>query len=145
VSSAIAYYNYRKNWEQQYLTSEYSYKLLKAKNIDAGNQFMYGRPKDRGETAKYSLYYRMPEAEYNLFFRMRSSFIEGYFDHNKEILIPKKKDSREGYEIVTPFYYYLVDGIDTENKVLTQDGSVMPNPVPERAAIAVHRGWYFLI
>jgi len=135
------YYNYRQRYQQEYLTSEAFYKLTKLQDIDAGNQFMYGRSQNRKEPVRYSLYYRMPDPEFNVMYRLRSSFITGQFDHDKEILMANKQGNLNGYDVITPFYYYYSSCPDKENNQITGSGKEEEQFLAERAAMAVHRGW----
>lgn len=133
------YYLYRKDWEQQYLTSEYAYKLLNTEPIDAGNQF-YFKTDNPSKAIEQTLYYRMPEKEFNIIYRMKPAFIRGVFDHNKEVHVPRVKNGVKGYDVFTPFYYYVTERTDHLN-VVEDNGKTYATPIEERAAIAVHRGW----
>ena len=125
-------------YSQRYISSSSFYKLTRKKQIDAGNQFMRNKL-ERRRTSSY--YYRMPETEFNVLYRMRSAFLEGYFDHNKEVLIPHKQNNIEGYKVFTPFYYYLAEGVDIKNPVTVDDKNITMNPSIVRCAMAVDRGW----
>jgi hypothetical protein len=134
----LSYHFYRKYLEQRMVTSHGYYKLTKLDPINAGDQFL--QPvKDSGqaETRTNTLYYRMPEKEFNMLYKNRAAFIQGEFDHDKEILISKGS----GYEIITPFYYYNLITPDIYNKQQTADGQTKDSYNKERAAIAVRRGW----
>jgi hypothetical protein len=135
----MAYYFYRKYYQQQMLTSQSYYKLTKLSSIDAGNQWWDRRAQD-DEHWKVSFYYRMPLKEFNVLYRMRSAHLEGVFDHDKEILVPTKKFGQDGYNVFTPFYYYNQSYLDIFH-VETIDGETKPRSISERAAMAVHRGW----
>jgi hypothetical protein len=140
LTGVMGYYYYRCYYEQRIKSGWGYYRLIKALSLNAGKQFYH---KGSGHTTwQRSLYYRMPEKEFDVLYRMKSAHITGEFDHNKEILIPKTRNGQEGYDVITPFYYYNTVGMDFNNTAMTADQSTITTPtVIERAAMAVHRGW----
>jgi len=137
--SSIGYYFYRQYYRQNLLSSTAYYKLMRLEPLDAGKQFFYGGK--FGEiTDQFTYYYRMPLKEFDISFRMKSAYINGEFDHDKEILIPNKKNGVEGYDVFTPFYYYY-KARGPEYLQLLQDGKPCRVYEFERAALPVHRGW----
>ena len=86
----------------------------------------------------------MPLKEFNALFRMRSSFLNGFFDHNKEILFPEEKNGTKGYRVITPFYYYISPSIDFKHPKQGPDGKVQMDPSFVKGGMAVDRGWYLL-
>jgi len=83
----------------------------------------------------------MPEKEYRVLYLDRKAYIKGYLDHNKEILVPHKKDFHDGYRVITPLYYYLKNVPDKIFKYSDKDGTEEDMVKFERAAIVVDRGW----
>ena len=144
ITGGIGYYCYKQNYRMKMQASQSYYKLTSAPEIDAGKQFFYHQ---NGEKRPWSpsLYWRMPLKEFNILYRMRSAYIDGEFDHKKEVLIPKKKNGVEGYDVITPFYYYEYARPYTNHYALTSDGKVAKDFNFDKAGIAVHRGWYFFI
>ena len=139
VFTGIGYYFYRQAYKQKMITSYYYYRLLNARALNAGNQFWWNA-RDSEDTDLYTYYYRMPKKEFDVKYRMKSAFIQGEFDHDKEILIPHKQNGAEGYQVITPFYYY--SRLNPSNFVgLLQDGSPFDGSTSQRAAMAVYRGW----
>lgn len=138
IFGASSYYFYRKEYQQRMKISSGYYKLLKKHPIDAGNQFIWGA--EPGTPNFLTYYYRMPKKEYDIKYRLRSAFISGEFDHDKEILLPTKKDGRDGYTVITPFYYYEKNSPSMYYGV-AQNGTLFQNAEEQRAAIAVKRGW----
>lgn len=142
IFGIYTYYLYRKNYEQKISTSEYAYKLLSTNPINAGQQFWEKAHPDDPHFSR-TLYYRMPKKEFNILYRMRPAYIQGFFNHEKEILIPKRKNGVEGYEIYTPFYYYTYASLDSKVAFDSSDKSINAITFEEPGAITVHRGWYF--
>lgn len=136
---AMGYYFYRRNYQQKFIASTTYYHLMSSAPYDAGNQFWWNL-KDGDKSHMFTLYYRMPRKEYNMRFRNKSAYISGEFDHDKEILIPKTKDGVEGYDVITPFYYYYKKTLPNYVSQL-QDGKPVNEFDVQRAAIAVFRGW----
>jgi hypothetical protein len=138
IFGASSYYFYRKEYQQRMKISSGYYKLLKKQPIDAGNQFLWGA--EPGTPSIITWYYRMPKKEYDIKYRLRSAYISGEFDHDKEILLPTKKDGKNGYTVITPFYYYNKSS-PTNYLGVNQNGSLFKNNDEQRGAIAVNRGW----
>jgi hypothetical protein len=139
IFGATSYYTYRKEYQQRMKISSGYYKLLKKNPIDAGNQFIWQKEVS-GATFLLTWYYRMPKKEYDIKYRLRSAFIDGEFDHDKEILLPTKKDGKNGYTVITPFYYYEKI-IPSAFLGVTQNGTLYNQNNAVRAAMAVNRGW----
>jgi hypothetical protein len=138
IFGSIAYYNYRREYQNRYLMSSGIYKLLKSKMIDGGDQFIWG---GKGPTSSLGQwYYRMPKKEYDISYRLRPAFLSGEFDHTKEVLIPFKKDGVEGYNVITPFYYFIWQSQSQYVGVL-QNGKLHKEVDNSRSALAVNRGW----
>lgn len=136
-----AYFCYRKHYEQKYVISSSYYKLNLSKQIDAGNQFMHLKNVDQHTVAGNDFYYRMPEKEFNILYRMKSAYLNGYFDHNKEILFPQKKNGEEGYKVITPFYYYMTNSVDYKHGKIDNTGKISYDNITLKAGMAVDRGW----
>jgi hypothetical protein len=138
IFGASSYYFYRKEYQQKMKISSGYYKLIKKQPIDAGNQFIWGG--EPGATSMITWYYRMPKKEYDIKYRLRSAFISGEFDHDKEILLPTKKNGKDGYTVITPFYYFEKN-LPSMFLGVAQNGSLIQHNDQERAAISVNRGW----
>lgn len=139
IFASMGYYFYRQYYKQKLLSSSSYYKLMNLKPLDAGNQFWWnGKVGD--STDLFSMYYRMPKKEFDIKYRMRSAYIKGEFDHDKEVLIPRKKNGVEGYDVITPFYYYYKEYPSVYLHLL-QDGKPFEGKDIERAAMPVFRGW----
>ena len=139
IFGGMSYYFYRQYNTQKFMSSAAYYKLVNLNPLDAGNQFWFhGRVAE--ETDLMTLYYRMPRKEFDVKYRMRSAYIRGEFDHDKEILIPRKENGQDGYDVITPFYYYRKLS-PNEFLSLHSDGSPFQGYTSERAGIAVFRGW----
>jgi hypothetical protein len=137
----LGYYFYRKQYEQSIVASEYHYKLTRRDAVDVNKQFFDVGAIDE-PTRSISWLSRVPEKEFNVIYRMKPAIITGQFDHNKEILFPRVKDGRFGYDVITPFYYYLKFHLDNNNGVKDSSGKIVLAEEIERAALAVNRGWY---
>jgi hypothetical protein len=136
---SLGYYFYRQNYKQKFISSTAYYKMVNLPALNAGNQFMFNN-RNSIETNLSTWYYRMPKKEFDIKYRMRSAYIQGEFDHDKEVLIPKTKNGVEGYDIITPFYYYQVL-TPTRLLGLQQDGKPFVSQDAQNAAMAVFRGW----
>jgi hypothetical protein len=134
----MAYYFYRQYRKTVYMSSMSYYKLINVKPIDAGNQFML--VSDPKETTNPTFYYRMPKKEFDVLYRMKSAYIKGQFDHNKEVLIPNSKLGHQGYDVYTPFYYYR-KLVESPYLQLHSDGQPTNGFEAVNAAIPVYRGW----
>jgi cytochrome oxidase assembly protein ShyY1 len=78
----------------------------------------------------------MPLEEYNVYHRFKPYFILGQLDHTKEVLIPKKRDGHDGFDVINAVYCY--EGGKTSFRELLNGG----DPVKiDRAALIVNRGW----
>lgn len=136
----MGYYFYSQYHSQKFVSSHAYYKLINLNPLDAGNQFWFNA-READEVKEMTLYYRMPRKEFNVKYRMRSAFIRGEFDHDKEILVPNKKNGQDGYDVITPFYYYRKLTLEKDYVSLHADGKPFDSLVSDRAAIAVFRGW----
>lgn len=67
----------------------------------------------------------------------------GYFDHMREIHIPKVKDGVEGYEIFTPFFYFDVKDSNIYNLAVVDNPKeqVFTESLNCNISIIVNRGW----
>ncbi len=140
----MGYYFYRQSYRQRMMSSASYYKFTECSAIDVNKQFWYNDISE-DTTEQFTYFYRMPKKEFDIKYRMRSAFIKGEFDHEKEILIPAKNEyGMTGYDVFTPFYYYYKKSKSQYLDVL-QDGTVTEGKNVERAAIPVHRGWYLFI
>jgi hypothetical protein len=122
------------------VTSSSFYKLTKTQQINAGDQFYQIKGADKNSVGMNDYYYRMPLKEFNVVYRMRSAYVNGYFDHNKEILFPESKNGVEGYKVITPFYYYYTPNMDFEHPKQV-NGQTEFDKIALRAGMAVDRGW----
>jgi hypothetical protein len=140
IFGLAGYYFYRKYYEQTMTISQNKYKLLSTTPLNAGDQFWHPTIQDAAVYTQ-SLFYRMPEKEFDILYRMRSAYIKGQFDHNKEILIPRNKDGFSGYDVITPFYYYQKAMLNLQMAGFNGDGTQYRKDDIHRGGIAVHRGW----
>jgi len=83
----------------------------------------------------------MPEKEFNALYRFRRVEITGNFDHDKEVLIECCKNGERGYNVYTPFYYYINTAIDINSNMVSCDGKEYPEQRITPGGIVVHRGW----
>ncbi len=135
----MGYYFYRQYYKQKMMSSTGYYKLMNRTPINAGEQFWWNIKED-DKSYMFTSYYRMPKKEYDIRYRNKSAYISGQFDHDKEILLPREKNGIEGYDVITPFYYYYKKSSPSYLSQL-QDGKPAIEHDVERAAIAVFRGW----
>lgn len=139
ISGALAYTCYYRGRAKTLVDQSYVFKFLNQEPINVNYEFVQ---RFNGEKNKLlTLFYRMPEKEFNRLYRFRRVEITGNFDHDKEVLIETCKDGKKGYNVFTPFYYYLNTSVDETSKMVGTDG----NPIPEQrispGGIVVHRGW----
>ena len=68
---------------------------------------------------------------------------EGFFDHSKEIHVPKVFRGEEGYDVITPFYYFNYDNDKIVINHLEDDPNEIKNfdQGKNYLCIAVNRGW----
>jgi hypothetical protein len=113
------------------------YLLTRTTSINANEQFykigQQVKIADLNTPSYYDLFYRMPKKEFDVFYRLRPTYITGHFDHQLEILFPESKDGVDGYRIITPFYFFLCPAYNPN------DPSGEKNYAP--AGMAVDRGW----
>lgn len=138
IFGCSAYYFHTQYNKTVYMSSHSYYRLMHLPSLDAGAQFWLDHIVENNGMP--TLYYRMPKKEYDVIYRMRSAYISGEFDHNKEILIPTKKNGESGYDIFTPFYYYNIVS-ETRFAGLNSDGSTHENYDILKGALPVYRGW----
>ena len=87
--------------------------------------------------ANFMTWYRMPNDEWLAKHRCRPYYIIGQVDHSKEILIPRKKDGEDGFDVLNPLYCY--DGGKISFRQMSE-GTQQPIII-DRAAVIVNRGW----
>ena len=136
VSLIAAYYFYRRFKQCEFDAAESINRINFSKPFDAGNQF-YTPHKSNKTTHSASQFRRIPEREFDVYFRLRKSYMKGHFDHTKEILIPKDKNGNKGYDIITPFYYYNLLSPDPFF-TMNVNGKPEAQLKPERAGITVN-------
>ncbi len=116
------------------------YKFINIKPINVNYEFVHRfNPQNN---IFYTLFYRMPEKEYDRLYRFKRVEITGNFDHDKEVLIESCKCGEKGYNVYTPFYYYNNTYIDKQSRMIGQDGKAIAEHRILRGGITVHRGWY---
>lgn len=123
-AGAVAYWNYRERIRKDFLRSEAHYRFSNiVENVTPWKQL-------------YWTWWRMPKEEFNVYHRFKPYYILGQIDYSKEVLIPRKKDGVDGFDVINPIYCYEGGKISFGNLLGGQD------PVKiERAAIIVNRGW----
>lgn len=82
-------------------------------------------------------WYRMPNDEWLAHHRCRPYYILGQLDHSKEILIPRKKDGQEGFDVLNPLYCYDGGKFSFRNAASPSWDPI----VIDRSAVIVNRGW----
>jgi len=85
----------------------------------------------------------MPLKEFNMLYRFRKIDITGNFDHDKEVLIEACRNGERGYNVYTPFYYYLNTAMDINSRMVGSDDKPVAEQRITPGGIVVHRGWYF--
>ena len=88
----------------------------------------------------YFTWHRMPDEEFNVYYKFAPFFLIGQLDLSKEVLIPRSKYidgvKYEGFDVINPLYCYEGGKISLRAALNKED------PVSlERAAIIVNRGW----
>lgn len=83
----------------------------------------------------------MPLKEFNQLYRYRKVSIQGYFDHDKEVLIESTKHGERGYQVYTPFYYYDNTSLKPSSQMIAGDGTSTIEQRLQAGGIVVHRGW----
>lgn len=76
---------------------------------------------------------------YKHFYFMKQAKITGYFDHTKEILVYRKQNGVEGYDVLTPFYF--MDYVNSSANVEKGFKELYPDFAIVKGGIAVNRGW----
>ena len=124
LTGGIAYVHYRAFIRKQFLTSEGHYRLnSKITNMTPWRQMYY-------------TWYRMPEEEFEVFHKFKPYYVLGQLDYSKEILIPRKVNGIEGFDVINPLYCYEGGRLSFRRAFNSED------PVSiDRAAIIVNRGW----
>lgn len=64
----------------------------------------------------------------------------GYFDHTREIHVPRTINNEEGYDIYTPFFYFDYKANDLNTFLICDDLKKKPVEMSE-VCITVNRGW----
>jgi hypothetical protein len=141
VFGLMGYCFYKKQYEQSIVSSQYHYKLIAQYPINVNKQFTKMNKAIPAPEQFSSWFYRIPEKEFNVIYRMKPAYVTGQFDHNKEILFPREKNGVFGYDIITPFYYYYNFFLDQKDGAKDGSGNVVKKYDVERGAIAVNRGW----
>lgn len=121
---AFSYANYREFIKKDFLRSEAHYRFnTRLENVTPWKQL-------------YWTWYRMPKEEYNVYHRFKPYYIIGQIDYSKEILIPRKRNGQDGYDVINPLYCY--EGGRVSFKALFEKKDFVK---VDRAAIVVNRGW----
>lgn len=93
-TGGVAYWNYRERVRKEFLRSEGWYRMSwKIENMTPWRQL-------------YFTWWRMPMEEYNVYHRFKPYYILGQLDHTKEILLPKKRNGQDGFDVINPLYCY---------------------------------------
>lgn len=134
LSGSLTYYFYRSHYSNLMTVSHAVYRFTKDRTIDLNAQVYIDAFGEVNNRLK-----RMTEKQYQNIYNYRLTKVTGYFDHNKEIHIPRTLNGEEGYDIITPFYYYNIDNV--KNEGLKGATSAVPEEQSLRGGIAVRRGW----
>ena len=128
-TGAFAYVNYREFIKKEFQRSEGHHRFEKQRitNMTPWKQL-------------YMFWHRMPDQEYEAYYKFAPFFLLGQLDLSKEILIPRNKKfngiSYEGFDVINPIYCYEGGKISIRAALAGED------PVSiDRAAIIVNRGW----
>jgi hypothetical protein len=129
ATGAFAYFHYREFIKKEFRRSEAHHRFeQKLTNMTPWKQL-------------YMFWHRMPDQEYNVYYKFAPFFLIGQLDLSKEILIPRRKYIEgqwfDGFDVINPLYCYEGGKLSLRTAV-TGEG----DPVSiERAAIVVNRGW----
>ena len=105
LSGAVAYWNYRERIRKDFLRSEAHYRFShRVENVTPWKQL-------------YWTWWRMPKEEYNVYHRFKPYFILGQLDYSKEILIPRKHNGVDGFDVINPLYCYEGGKVSMKNLV----------------------------
>ena len=124
-TGAIGYSFYRKFIKQEFLRAEGSYKLeQRVQNCTPWKQL-------------YFTWWRMPDEEWMVYHRFKPYYILGQLDQSKEVLIPRKKNGADGFDVINPIYCYEGGKLSMNKTLNLQNDAVSI----DRSAIIVNRGW----
>jgi len=127
-TGAFGYFHYREFIKKQFRRSEGHHRFeQKLTNMTPWKQL-------------YMHWHRMPDQEYEAYYKFSPFFLLGQLDLSKEILIPRKKTidgvTYDGFDVINPLYCYEGGKISLRAALAGED------PVSiDRAAIIVNRGW----
>lgn len=79
----------------------------------------------------------MPDEEWMVYHRFKPYYILGQLDQSKEILIPRKKNGADGFDVINPIYCYEGGKLSMNKTLNLQNDAVSI----DRSAIIVNRGW----
>lgn len=124
LAGGFGYVHYRKWIEKNFKMSEGHYRMGGVlTNITPFAQSYYH-------------WWRMPKEEFDVYYRFRSFYVTGQLDTTKEVLIPRKKDGANGYDVLSPLYCYDGGKWSLKNQIEGKDPTVI-----EKAAVIINRGW----
>ena len=128
ATGAFSYFHYREFIKKEFRRSEGHHRFeQKLTNMTPWKQL-------------YLTWHRMPDQEFEAYYKFAPFFLLGQLDLSKEILIPRKKTydgvTYDGFDVINPLYCY--EG----GKISLRAALAKENPISiERAAIIVNRGW----
>jgi hypothetical protein len=124
LAGSFGYIHYRKFLSKELMISEGHYRFQDLiTNITPFCQTYYH-------------WWRMPDEEFNAYYRFRPYYVTGQLDTSKEILIPRVKDGADGFDVLSPLYCYEGGTFSIKNKLQGEDPVVLG-----KSAIVINRGW----
>lgn len=98
ITGAFSYLQYREFIKKEFRRSEAHHRFeQRLSNMTPWKQM-------------YLLWHRMPDQEYEAYYKFAPYFIVGQLDLSKEILIPRTKTvnglSYDGFDVINPLYCY---------------------------------------
>lgn len=130
LTGGIAYFNWRLKIRKEFVLGHGLTRLSgRAQNITPWK-------------SQWLTWYRMPDQEYDAYYKFKPYYVIGQLDYSKEVLIPKDKtidgETHKGFDVVNPLYCY--DGGTVNAETLRPKDGIFDIGT-DRAAIVVNRGW----
>jgi cytochrome oxidase assembly protein ShyY1 len=84
----------------------------------------------------YYHWWRMPKMEFDAYYRFIPFYVTGQLDTTKEVLIPRKKNGEDGYDVISPLYCYDGGRFSVANHMKGKQ-----NVIIDKSALIINRGW----
>ncbi len=128
MTGAFAYLHYREFIKKEFKRSEGHHRFeQRLANMTPWKQL-------------YLMWHRMPDQEFEAYYKFAPFFLIGQLDLSKEILIPRKKTingiSCDGFDVINPLYCYEGGQVSLRAAIQGEDPITI-----DRSAIVVNRGW----